>query len=268
MTRSLYDAIGAGYDATRKADPEIARRLRHLLQVRDGSEVLDVACGTGNYTTALRASGLRMCGVDVSPVMLEAARRKSDETEWILADAADLPIPDVRFAGAVCVLGIHHFPDLSSCFREMCRVLRPGSRLVLFTASPEQMMRYWLNHYFPEMMRRSIAGMPGIAAVREALTESGFRFLGAETFLVQPDLQDLFLYSGKHRPELYFDLCVRKGISSFAAPDLAFETEEGLRRLEADLRDGAFSQVFLDFVSEWGDYLFVVAEKGGDNARS
>ncbi len=52
---------------------------------------------TGNYILALLASGLRMCGVDVSSVMLEAARRKSDETEWILADGADLPIPDGRF---------------------------------------------------------------------------------------------------------------------------------------------------------------------------
>ncbi|WP_408010328.1 hypothetical protein ACJROX_08550 [Pseudalkalibacillus sp. A8] len=46
----LYDEIGKSYDTTRKADPEITRRLRNHLQASDRTKILDVACGTGNYT--------------------------------------------------------------------------------------------------------------------------------------------------------------------------------------------------------------------------
>ena len=48
-----YDRIGDGYDLTRRADPRIADRLTSLLDAAPGASVLDVACGTGNYTFAL-----------------------------------------------------------------------------------------------------------------------------------------------------------------------------------------------------------------------
>jgi len=53
-----YDLIGAGYDATRRADPSIAARLAFHLRCAPGECCLDLACGTGNYTTMLARSGL------------------------------------------------------------------------------------------------------------------------------------------------------------------------------------------------------------------
>ena len=48
----IYNRIGAGYDATRRADPYIAGKLDSYLSTKDGLSYLDVACGTGNYTVA------------------------------------------------------------------------------------------------------------------------------------------------------------------------------------------------------------------------
>lgn len=73
--KPLYDDTGKEYDTTRKADPELAQRLRNHLQVSDGSRVLDIACGTGNYTIALANSGLLMTGVDISEEMISKAQR-------------------------------------------------------------------------------------------------------------------------------------------------------------------------------------------------
>ncbi|MGP4078514.1 class I SAM-dependent methyltransferase [Pseudalkalibacillus sp. R45] len=70
---ALYDHIGLNYDTTRKADSEITRRLRNHLQVPNGSKVLDIACGTGNYTVALENTGLNMTGCDLSYEMLQQA---------------------------------------------------------------------------------------------------------------------------------------------------------------------------------------------------
>ena len=54
----VYDKIGFAYDTTRKADPEIIRRLYHHLQLGVGSSVIDIGCGTGNYTMTLKKYGL------------------------------------------------------------------------------------------------------------------------------------------------------------------------------------------------------------------
>lgn len=108
----LYDHIGQMYDLTRKADPEIVRRLRYLLQVKDSARILDVACGTGNYTVALADTGLRMMGIDLSSVMIDQARSKSVEVDWQQADVTNLPISDTIFEGVTCILAIHHFNEL------------------------------------------------------------------------------------------------------------------------------------------------------------
>src|SRR5262249_18341753 len=117
----LYDAIGRGYDTTRRADPVIAERLRRLLEVRGDGVYLDLGCGTGNYTVTLAMAGGRWIGVDNSAYMIGVARRKSSAITWQLASAAALPLPAGEISGVVCVLAIHHFSALADTFREVRR---------------------------------------------------------------------------------------------------------------------------------------------------
>ena len=143
-----YDTIGVGYDATRRPDPYIAGRLAHHLAMGAESTYLDVACGSGNYTVALAGLGGRWHGVDQSKEMIRSAKPKSRGISWCQADAAALPFRDGVFDGAICTLAIHHFEALVPVFREICRVAGEG-RLVIFTATPEQMRGYWLNDTSP-----------------------------------------------------------------------------------------------------------------------
>jgi ubiquinone/menaquinone biosynthesis C-methylase UbiE len=261
MKKPIYDDIGLGYDTTRKADPEITRRLQNHLQVFDKRPVIDLACGSGNYTLALHNFGLNIGGVDISKQMIESARQKTNEIDWYLSNVENLPFIDCQFSGGICILAIHHFRNLGASFREIYRILSDGSRFVIFTASPEQMQKYWLNDYFPEMMNKSISQMPSTAEVENALLGSGFQILGYENFMIQPNLQDFFLYSGKYQPEIYLKPVVRNGISSFAALAGDDEVKEGIKKLEGDIRSGAFKQKLKRYISDLGDYLFVVAEK-------
>ena len=89
-------------------------------------------------------------------------------------------------------------------------------RLVIFTSDPDQMRGYWLNEYFPDAMRRSIEQMPALDEVEESLMRAGFCKVETEAYEVKQDLRDLFLYSGKHRPQLYLDEEFRRGISTFS----------------------------------------------------
>ncbi|WP_199900107.1 class I SAM-dependent methyltransferase [Caldalkalibacillus mannanilyticus] len=143
----LYNHIGKNYDVTRQADLEIVNCLKRHLQVEEGL-VLDVACGTGNYTVALKNAGLDMVGVDVSDEMIRQAQEKMKEINWNIADVKKLPFSSRTFKGATCILAIHHFDHLVEAFQEVYRVIDEG-RFVIFTSSPEQMDRYWLKEYFP-----------------------------------------------------------------------------------------------------------------------
>ncbi|MBI1742589.1 methyltransferase domain-containing protein [Candidatus Acetothermia bacterium] len=258
---ATYDHIGQSYDSTRRADPYLPSRLIHHLNAKPGDKILDVACGAGNYTIALAQAGLQMHGIDQSSVMLEYARKKSNShlVQWHLGDAEHMPFADKTFVGALCTLAIHHFNDTRPIFAEVYRVLARG-RFVIFTADPEQMKKYWLNVYFPQMMSKSIARMSMLAAVEQNLRNAGFKAIHKESFNVTNELQDLFLFSGKHRPQIYLDPRVRAGISSFADLADADEVELGLQQLAADIDSGKISEVIATHPNE-SDYLFVIAEK-------
>ena len=255
---ALYDRIGVGYDTTRRADPYIADRLADLLGVRPDGAYLDVACGTGNYTTALSGRGGRWCGLDRSATMLATARTKGAGVRWLQGDAARLPFPERAFGGVLCTLALHHMRDHHSVFAEVRRVLA-GGPFVIFTSDPDLMRGYWLNRYFPEMMRRAIDQMPPIGLVEQTLRAAGFARVDAEPYAVRPDLADLFLFAGKHRPAIYLDPRVRAGISSFANLAVREELEAGLARLAQDIDSGAIDAIIRESETGRGEYLFVRA---------
>jgi ubiquinone/menaquinone biosynthesis C-methylase UbiE len=257
MHETLYDRIGGGYDETRRADSKITARLVDLLDLRSNGAYLDLACGTGNYTAALAARGGSWTGVDNSHRMLASARTKSSAVRWVCADAARLPCASRAFAGAMVVLALHHFPSLSGALAEVERVIE--ERVVLFTSTREQMMGYWLREFFPAMMDRAIRQMPARSEILAALANAHLRLEAIVPYFVSPDLEDLFLYAGKHRPRLYLDERVRRGISSFASLAAADEVARGVERLAAAVESGDIDRVIRAAHSVDGDYSFVVA---------
>ena len=256
----LYNTIGSTYGATRRADPGISQALARYVGAGHAASYLDVGCGTGNYTCALAALGGNWHGVDVSSEMLEQAKEKSQSVVWQQGSADALPYPDRSFAGVICSLAIHHFPNLQTSFSEVFRVLDAGS-FVLFTGFPDQMRNYWLCHYFPQMMARSIEKMPARDVVFDALRIAGFTNQEVIPFFVTNELKDLFLYSGKRRPQFYLEPSVRGNISSFATLCPAAELEHGLDALRSDMEDGSFHSVVERYSDAAGDYAYVIANK-------
>lgn len=258
----LYDQIGATYSATRRADPSVAQALAEYVGVSNAGSFLDVGCGTGNYTCAVAAHGGRWHGIDTSAEMLGQARGKNRFITWTLGSAETLPFGTGDFTGAICTLAIHHFTSVATAFSETFRVLRAG-KIVLFTAFPDQMRNYWLCHYFPRMMEKSINRMPGRELVIQELKNAGFTEPLVIPFHVTAELQDMFLYSGKLRPELYLEPAVRSNISSFATLCPARELEKGLSALRNDISSGRFQALLQQYSIDQADYAFVVATKTG-----
>ena len=257
-----YDRLGVGYNRTRTADPGIGASLRRLLgDVPPGAPVLDLGCGTGNYTRLLERSGLLMTGVDPSDVMLAGAGAEASGIAWVKGSGEALPFADGTFDGAVSTNTVYHFRDPPAVFREVRRVLA-GGRLVLFAALREQVQGYWLRHYFPQAVKGAAAQAVPREQMAEWLRAAGFIDVTIEPWRVPPDLKDLFWYSGKDRPELYFDETVRSGISAFRLYSPPDEQIAGLAALRADLDSGRWPAIRAGADDAAGDYAFVVARAG------
>src|ERR1700687_2619714 len=171
---ALYDRIGAGYDDTRQADPSLRWRLIHHLRPSPTGRYLDVGSGTGNYTLAMHHADVDIYGLEVSPLMLGAAKRKSTAIAWLNARAEAIPFAPASFDGATSTFVHHHFGDPVAAFKEVHRVLKPGARFVILNATAEQTKRYWLVEYFPRAIEKAVAPYARFETV-EMLTGSGFQ---------------------------------------------------------------------------------------------
>jgi SAM-dependent methyltransferase len=259
VSLALYDKIGTGYDTTRKADSYITSRLLFHIQPETGRRYLDLACGSGNYTIALKISGLDICGIDISDKMLRLAQQKDPSIGWILGDVEAMPFPDTSLTGAFCVLAIHHLINLQKVFNELFRVVT--DRIVIFTSTAEQMEYYWLNEYFPEAMKKSIEQMPSNKTIEGALRKAGFSQILWDPYEIKDNLQDFILYIGKHRPEMYLDPKTRQGSSTFSSLADPEEVKRGCDLLKADIRSGRIIKITEAYHTNIGDYVFVIASK-------
>jgi len=264
---SLYNQIGLNYDVTRRPDPYLVQCLASHLEVRDGCKYVDLACGSGNYTGALAEKGVEMYGIDLSDVMIKAAKEKNPRVDWFLGDVGELPFEDDLFHGAICTLAVHHFDCLYLAFCEAFRVLKHGN-FVIFTSTKEQMQNYWLNEYFPEAMKASIAVMPSFDSIEQGLRDAGFSSIYTDRYTVRDELQDLFLYSGKNKPEMYLNPAIRAGISTFASLASSEEVALGCSRIAADIESGSIESVMNAYENDGGDYLFVVGRKEASRRRA
>lgn len=115
-----------------------AETITDLVSPAPGSEVLDVACGTGIIARTISSTvnkGVRVTGLDNNPEMLKHASELSERSEldidWQQGDADQLPFEDHRFDYVFCQQGMQFFKDPKQVLKEMHRVLKPGGRLAL-----------------------------------------------------------------------------------------------------------------------------------------
>lgn len=142
---NFYDALAPMFDVMTDWDARLAAEgpfLAALLQEAGAQTVLDAACGSGGHALWLARQGYRVAGADVSPAMIEIARRKVTEAgldvPFAVADLANLQsaTTNPQSFDAILCLGnsLPHLltqADLVAGLRGMAGVLRPGGTLVL-----------------------------------------------------------------------------------------------------------------------------------------
>lgn len=100
--------------------------LLDAAKVVSGTQLLDVACGTGYVTQAAHNIGATATGVDFSSEMIRIASKKNPQIEFHLGDAQSLLFDDSIFDSVVMNFGLLHLSRPKAAFAEAIRVLRPG----------------------------------------------------------------------------------------------------------------------------------------------
>ncbi|MFV1990250.1 MAG: ubiquinone/menaquinone biosynthesis methyltransferase [Acidimicrobiales bacterium] len=154
--QTMFDDIAPRYDLvnsimTFRLDRRWRRSTVRALDLPDGSVVLDLACGTGDFCNELQSQSHRPLGMDFSLGMLQAARTDAPLTQ---ADAQRLPLPDNCVDGVTCGYALRNFSDLDLFFAEVARVLRPGGRMAfLEVAEPSnRLLRTGHSIYFGKIV--------------------------------------------------------------------------------------------------------------------
>jgi SAM-dependent methyltransferase len=119
----------------------VAGQLVKFAGIRPGEAVLDVATGTGVVAVTAARAGARVCGLDLTPPLLEQARINSRiagvDVEWKEGDAEALPYADASFDVVLSEFGHIFAPRPDVALAEMRRVLKPGGRVAFATWPPE-----------------------------------------------------------------------------------------------------------------------------------
>jgi len=136
LMRQMFGAIAPRYDfVTRAFSYGMDRRWKEFAVQRaslsSGALVLDLACGTGDFSQIVLRSfaGATVVAVDLTERMLELARRRCP-VKVLCADAVALPFPDRVFDCVFVGYGLRNFSNLESALREIHRVTRPGGLMV------------------------------------------------------------------------------------------------------------------------------------------
>jgi demethylmenaquinone methyltransferase/2-methoxy-6-polyprenyl-1,4-benzoquinol methylase len=167
--RTMFDRIAPVYDAMNRAmTAGLDRRWRAETArsvVSPGDRVLDSCCGTGDLALADLRAGGRVTGLDFSERMLERARTKSAEIEWVEGDALALPFAGASFDAATVGFGVRNLEDLETGLRELRRVLRPGGRLgILEITTPRGLLRPFYRLWFDGLVPLAGKLLPGGSA--------------------------------------------------------------------------------------------------------
>lgn len=136
--RADYDRLAATYAEHFAEELQHKPLDRELLQrfaneVRGRGQICDMGCGPGHVTRYLHQLKLDVSGLDLSPEMIEQARRLHPDISFHQGDMLALQLPDEMFAGIVAFYAIVNLPEdwLPQVFRGMYRVLEPGGLLLL-----------------------------------------------------------------------------------------------------------------------------------------
>jgi demethylmenaquinone methyltransferase/2-methoxy-6-polyprenyl-1,4-benzoquinol methylase len=200
----MFDRIASRYDLLNTllsfgADARWRRLAAQAAELEPGGRALDVACGSGKLSHALRqrARGGCVVGLDFSAGMLAVASR-TPGPHWVRADGLGLPFADGVFDAVTVAFGLRNFADPVVALGEMLRVLRPGGRAVVleFVRPRPDLLGRAYRAYLRHLLPRIGGLISGDRAAYRYLSDS------VDSYRTGPELVALAADAGWQRPQV------------------------------------------------------------------
>jgi tRNA (uracil-5-)-methyltransferase TRM9 len=154
--RRDYDLIAEDFSKTRwRIWPEFGIFKRY---VKDGDSILDVGCGNGRLLELFKDRKIDYLGVDISQKLIEIAKRKHPQEDFLVADNLNLPFPDNNFDKVFSVAVLHTIPSKElrrKALVELKRVLKPKGLLILIA------WNMWRKEMFPLILKHCFLKLIG-----------------------------------------------------------------------------------------------------------
>ena len=232
---TIYNTIGIDYTNTRRPDPRLAGLIH--AQIDQQKTILNIGAGTGSYEPDYKSV------VALEPSLRMISQRPAGAAPCIGGEVENLPFADDSFDGALALLTLHHWRDISQGLSELKRVVR--ERIVIHTWDPSATEDYWLiNDYIPELFTFDSARFPKMHEIAEY-----FRAVEIIEVPIPHDCSDGFQGAYWRRPEAYLDDRVKNGISSFQQIHQT-ALAKGLAKLKADLDSGIWRKCYADLLGK------------------
>ena len=174
---------------------EALGRIVRMAEAGSEDTSLDVACGPGLLACAFARAVRHAVGIDLTPAMLEQARKTQAEQRlhnltWLRGDVYSLPFPDEHFSIVSSRFAFHHLEDPLAALKEMCRVAKPGGRVVVADMAPATEKAEALN--VEERLRdpSHVRAMPMTELIR-LFAQSGLPEPRVSTYRLEGELEDL-----------------------------------------------------------------------------
>src|SRR5690554_3628402 len=159
---AIFDQEAKHYDAWYQSkmggyvdEAETGCALR-LFRVKPGMKVLEIGCGTGNFSIKLARLGCKVTGVDISAEMLKEAKDKARsqglDIEFHLMDVYDLSFPDEYFDGVFSMATFEFIPDPPRAMAEIFRVVKKGGLIMIGTINKDSK---WGELYLSEEFKKN-----------------------------------------------------------------------------------------------------------------
>ena len=130
-----------------KIDELISKEFSHwilnILNAKQGTKILDVACGKGIFLYYARKRELVTYGIEISKNAVEIAQKINPDSEIVVGDAESLPYEKNSFDCVTCLGSLEHFPDYEKGVREIRRVLKNNGRVCIFVPN-----LFFLGHIY------------------------------------------------------------------------------------------------------------------------
>jgi demethylmenaquinone methyltransferase / 2-methoxy-6-polyprenyl-1,4-benzoquinol methylase len=164
---SRYDLLNhlLSFNLDKRWRARAVERVSGML--KPGARVLDLCCGTGDILLALNGRGAWILGSDFCHPMLVVAQGKSPGSDFVEADALDLPLKNDSLDLITCAFGFRNLANYDEGLDEVLRVLKPGgAAAILEFSQPTNRVFGALYGFFSTRILPWIGGM--VSGSREA----------------------------------------------------------------------------------------------------